>query len=111
MYWSLDLPLLKSILEEQYEFVGQTEYKRDEVLELWAKRERKIGSSVNTIEYLKSKLRDRLTRLIEFLDEQEDSELYIKKEQPKRGAPRTLICLRVRDEENNSSNKDELEVK
>ena len=101
----LDLPLLKSVLKELYRVKGQTDYTREEVLELWAINEHKIESSKNTIDYLKTKLRDRLARLIEFLAKQEDDELYIKKEQPSRGAPRTFICLRVRDERNDSSIK------
>lgn len=50
-----------------------------------------------------SKLRTRLTKLIEFLEEHDYPDLYVKKAQQEKGAPRTLICLRVRDEENNSS--------
>ena len=96
---------------EAYENTDQKEFDRDTVLDLWARREKKISSSRNNVTYMISKIRNRLTKLIEFLNEHDDPDLLIRRVQQKKGAPRSLICLRGRDEKTNSSITGNLEVR
>jgi len=96
-----DLQIVKGILTEASNKNNQSEFSREEVLDLWVQKERRIGNKKSD-NYLRDHLlRPRLTSVIEFLENSPDPELSIRKPPSERGRPKTILCLNIPKSEEN----------